>query len=72
VKRVLFGLAGLLAGYLVGAAAGGAMVWLYSPNVHDREVEAAMTGAFVSGPLLAVAGLVVGVILAGRSRRRSV
>lgn len=54
------GLAGAVAGYLVGAVATYALVALVSSNAHDRSLEAAMTAAFVGGPLGAVVGLVVG------------
>ena len=37
--------------YALGALAGCGLVTTLSSNVHDKSVEAAMTGAFVSGPL---------------------
>jgi hypothetical protein len=61
------------ASYLLGAFAGGWLVSILSNNQHDRGVEAAMTGAFVLGPLAAVLGFGVafGVLMARRSRIRT-
>ena len=58
-RRVAFAVLGALVGYLFGAFGGGYLVSLVSSNTHDRSVEAAMTGAFVTGPLLALIGFVV-------------
>ena len=68
-----FGIALLFAivGYLVAAVASYFLIGLLSSNVHDRSVEAAMTSAFVLGPLGAVVGFVVGFIRAGRSADRT-
>ena len=41
-------------GYGLGAAGGWALILALSPNTHDRSVEAAMSGAFVFGPIAAV------------------
>lgn len=41
-------------GYLVGLFGGLGLVLLLSNNQHDRSMEAAMTGAFVVGPLTAL------------------
>ncbi len=38
---------------------------MLSSNSHDRDLEAAMAGAFVFGPLAALVGFVVGVIKGG-------
>ena len=55
-------------GYLVGAFVGyGLITWL-SSNAHDRSVEAAMTGAFVCGPIAALIAFFAGFAL---SRPRS-
>ena len=69
MRRVGLALAGALAGYLVGAAAGTFLVLALSSNVHDRSVEAATTSAFVYGPLGAVAAGMVAFAAAGRGRR---
>jgi hypothetical protein len=64
-----FGLAVLAAigGYLVGLFGGMLLIETFSSNQHDKSVEAAMTGAFVSGPLMAVVAVIV--LLVFRSRR---
>jgi hypothetical protein len=51
-----FGLSLLAAliGYVVGLFGGMGLVNLLSSNTFDRSLEAAMTGAFVVGPLVAV------------------
>jgi hypothetical protein len=59
-KRLAMGLLGGVLGYAIGALGGGFLVSLLSSNTHDKSVEAAMTGAFVLGPLGAVAGFLVG------------
>lgn len=64
-----FGLAILAAigGYLVGLFTGMLVIDAISSNAHDKSVEAAMTGAFVFGPLMAVAAVIA--LLIFRSRR---
>ncbi len=59
-----FGIAVLwgLGGYLAGAFGGGWAVSQFSSNVHDRSVEAAMTGAFFFGPALAIAAFVAALV----------
>lgn len=66
MKRFATALLYAIGAYVVGAAAGYVLVQLTSSNVHDRAVEAAMTGAFVVGPLGAIAGFVVGLLRGGR------
>ena len=56
-----------IVGYLVAAFAGYFLVGMLSSNSHDRSVEAAMTSAFVFGPLGAVVAFVIGFIRGGRS-----
>lgn len=60
-KRIAMGVLGAVLGYLLGAFGGGFLVSVLSSNTHDRSVEAAMTGAFVLGPLAAVVGALVGI-----------
>ncbi len=56
-----FGLAVLTAigGYVAGLFGGMLLTELLSSNPHDKSVEAAMTGAFVYGPLMAVVAVIV-------------
>lgn len=60
-KRIAMGVLGAVLGYVLGAFGGGFLVSVLSSNTHDRSVEAAMTGAFVLGPLAAVVGALVGI-----------
>jgi len=54
LKRVALSIAVGLLGYAVGLFGGLGLVLLLSSNQHDRSLEAAMTGAFVVGPLTAL------------------
>lgn len=56
-----------IGGYLAGFFGGMFLIEAFSSNRHDRSLEAAMTGAFVIGPLMA-AGTVI-VLLVFRFRR---
>jgi hypothetical protein len=44
----------LVGGYVVGVGAGIGLVHLLSDNRHDKSMEAAMTGFFVAGPIVAL------------------
>jgi hypothetical protein len=68
MRRFALGVLGAIAGYVAFAFAGYNLIELLSSNVHDRSVEAAMTSAFVAGPLGALIGLVAGIVLGGRKR----
>ena len=46
-------------GYVVGLFGGMVLVNLMSSNTNDKSVEAAMTGAFFIGPLVAVLAFVI-------------
>ena len=50
-------------GYALGAIGGWGLVLALSPNAHDRAVEAAMSGAFVFGPIAAVIGAVAALVV---------
>lgn len=65
MRRFAFSLLGTVGGYILGA--GYMLVTQTSSNTHDNPVEAAMTGAFVSGPFGAIVGGVTGFVL-GRRR----
>ena len=67
-SRAAAGVLGGLLGCAVGAFGGGFLVSLLSSNTHDRSVEAAMTGAFVLGPLAAIAGALMGARRKGAAR----
>lgn len=56
-------------GYVAGAVVTYALTMMLSSNVHDRQLEAAMTAAFAGGPLLALVGFIYGVTRRGRLQR---
>lgn len=64
-----FGLAvpAAIGGYVVGLFGRMVLTEALTSNRHDKSLEAAMTGAFVAGPLMAPAAVVV--LLIFRSRR---
>ena len=66
MKRFGIGLLGGVGGYLAFAFVGYFMIGWLSSNTHDRSVEAAMTSAFVLGPLGALVGFALGVAFGGR------
>lgn len=59
-----FGLALVYAvgGYLLAAGIGYVLIRQFSANVHDRDLEAAMTSAFVAGPIGAVVAFMIGFV----------
>jgi heme A synthase len=61
-RRLLIACVAALGSYVAGAFLGGWLVSVSSSNTHDLSVEAAMTGAFVFGPLAGLAGFVVGFV----------
>ena len=61
-RRLVIGALWAVPAYVVGALGGGSLIYLTSTNRHDRSLEAAMTGAFVLGPLVAILGFLVGAI----------
>jgi Na+/proline symporter len=66
MKRLATGVLCALVGYVAIAAAGYFLVSQFSPNMHDRSVEAAMTAAFVFGPIGAILAFIGGFVVAGR------
>jgi hypothetical protein len=60
LRKIGIGLACAVGAYVFGALGGALLVSTLSSNVHDRSLEAVMTGAFVTGPLAAAIGLVAG------------
>lgn len=69
MRKIALAFASMLAGYAAGALLGAAAVQLLSGNTHDRSVEAAMTAAFVTGPLGAALSLIVYLIVSFARRR---
>lgn len=65
MRRIGFGILWGIAGYLCGAFGGGLLISQLSSNTFDGDVEAAMTGAFVTGPLVGVIAAVFGAVRAG-------
>jgi hypothetical protein len=63
-----FGLALVYAigGYVLAAGVGYFVIQQFSSNVHDRDLEAAMTSAFVAGPIGALVAFVIGFVRNGR------
>lgn len=57
---------GLIAGYAGGVVIGALLVGALSGNAHDKSLETVMTAAFVTGPIGAVLGCIVGML----TRRR--
>lgn len=68
MSGLLRGVAWGAVGYLVGAVGGALLVQALSPNTHDLAIEAPTTGAFVTGPLVAIVAMVNGL---ARGARRS-
>ena len=66
MKRFGIALACSLLGYVAMALLGYVAIGQFSTNVHDRQLEAAMTAAFVAGPLGAVIGFIIGFMRGGR------
>ena len=63
LRSLAFAFAWALAGYLIGAFGGGWLGTKLSSNMHDRSTpEAAMTGALVYGPALALIAFIVGFV----------
>ena len=63
MRRFFLSLLCAVAGYPLAAFAGYFLIQWLSTNTHDRSVEAAMTAAFVFGPLGAVIAFVVVFVL---------
>ena len=57
MRTLLVSAAALVLGYVVGLFGGILLVSRFSSNAHDRSVEAAMTSAFVVGPIVAILSL---------------
>lgn len=69
MKSVFFSILCAVAAYFVGLFACVLLVPMLSQNRHDVQLEAAMTGAFVVGPLVAILSF-VGAMIFFFSRRK--
>jgi hypothetical protein len=67
MKTFGLGVVAALGGYVICLFGGMLLVETFSSNRHDRSLEAAMTGAFVIGPMMAVVAVIV--VLVVRARR---
>jgi hypothetical protein len=66
LRRVGMGMVWGIAGYVIGAFGGGFLVTMLSSNRFDQSMEALMTGAFYTGPLVALIGFAAGAWRSGR------
>ena len=66
MRRIGFGILWGFIGYLCGAFGGGWLVAQTTSNTFDGDVEGAMTGAFVIGPLVGIVAFIIGAVRAGR------
>ena len=62
LRIIVFAILALVVGYGIGLFGGMWLVNTFSNNPRDRELEAAMTGAFVIGPIVAVLTAVATVV----------
>ncbi len=62
MKRFAIALLYAAVGYVIAAVAGYFLVQAFSGNLHDREMEAAMTAVFFTGPIGAVLAFVAGML----------
>jgi hypothetical protein len=69
MRRGFAALLGVLVGYPLFAFGGYWAVQLLSSNGFDRSVEASMTAVFAIGPLGAIVGLVIGLMVGGGPKR---
>lgn len=63
MKTVGVALLAAILGYVVGLFGTMAAIELFSSNTQDKSIEAAMTGAFVGGPLIAVISVIAILVL---------
>jgi hypothetical protein len=68
MNKLVLGVLFALGGYFVCAIGGYFLVEMFSSNTHDVSVEAAMTSAFVFGPVGAIVAFIFGL---RRGRERS-
>jgi hypothetical protein len=63
MRRAFIGIACAIVGYIGGALGGALLVTLFATPKSDKSVEAAMTGAFFTGPLVAIVACIAGIVL---------
>jgi hypothetical protein len=68
LRRLGIGFVCAILSYPIGVVVGMFLVSQCSANMHDRDMEAAMTGAFFFGPVAAVIGFLIGVVNARPGR----
>jgi uncharacterized membrane protein YcjF (UPF0283 family) len=68
MRRTVMAVLGLLIGYPLFAVAGDWIIQMFAGNSFDRSMETNMIAVFAIGPAGAVIGLVVGMVLGGKSR----
>ena len=62
-------LAGIV-GYGVGVGLGLLLVYAFSTNQYDKDLEAGMTAFFCAGPAVAILGVIAGLVLFWYLKRR--
>ena len=63
MKTFALGVLAALGGYIIAMLGGMFLIQAFSSNRHHRPVQAAMTGAFVVGPLMAVVAVIVVLVI---------
>jgi len=69
MKTVALVVIAAIGGYVAGLFGGMVLIETFSSNGHDKSLEAAMTGAFAVGPLLAVVAVIVVLVFRSRCAR---
>jgi hypothetical protein len=69
MRRLLISMLVAVAAYPAAAVGGGALLFALSAHTHDRRLEAAMTGAFVFGPVTAIVAFLIAYVRTGRRVR---
>jgi ABC-type antimicrobial peptide transport system permease subunit len=70
LKAIGLALLGGVVGYGVGVGLGMLLVYAFSTNQYDKDLEAGMTGFFCAGPAVAILGVIAGLILFWYLKRR--
>ncbi len=69
LKAAGLALLGGVVGYGLGVGLGMLLVYAFSTNQYDKDLEAGMTAFFCAGPVVAILGVIVGLALFGYLRR---